>query len=492
MVAISVGPSVAIAESPDDLARSIVGCEAAKSLCDGQLARLLSSKDEKAAVRAALALGRTGLRDAEGPLAVAAANDRRAPVQAMAVYSLGLLQSPKLFDYAQHLRNERSGAVRVADLDAVERYETTFKMGARLFAATAPERHIHDGIVATIVATMLHDADPLVRGRAAPALAPFADGPQGRTAARGLVEAMRTERNDDVRAAIMWTVFRKYALQVPRQMLTAGLHDHNELVRIEAVRAYGRLKNADALPALLPSLHDPSWRVAEQAAESVKALRKQSPTEHLTAIAPEITLPAIPADPFADLKALPRSSPAGGAPDAAHIDARLALDPHTAADMLGPVHGPHPRIRLVTTKGNVYVVLFPEWAPLTVENFLNLSDRGFFDDNQWFRIVPDFVVQTGEKDAKNAPGPGYSIPAELNPLEQVSYIISMGLDYDEKTATPKIDSAGSEYYITLSPQLHLNLPFTVFGRVEWGQQVLANLIESDRVVRIERLPDVNL
>ena len=61
-----------------------------------------------------------------------------------------------------------------------------------------------------------------------------------------------------------------------------------------------------------------------------------------------------------------------------------------------------------------------------------------------------------------------------------------------KTNTPELDSAGSEYYITLSPQYHLDNAFTVFGRVVSGFDVLGRLVESDRVIRIERIPDVTL
>jgi peptidyl-prolyl cis-trans isomerase B (cyclophilin B) len=199
-------------------------------------------------------------------------------------------------------------------------------------------------------------------------------------------------------------------------------------------------------------------------------------------------------DPLASESPLPIAAPSGkpSIPDAMTAELGPDLLPKTAADMTSPAHGPHPRLRIVTTKGNLYVALFPEWAPLTVENFLNLTGSGFYNDNRWFRIVPDFVVQTGEKDDKNAPGPGYSIGAEQNPLEQNAYIISMGLNYDDKTNTPLLDSAGSEYYITLSPQYHLDNAFTVFGRLTSGFDVLGRLIESDRVVRIERISDVTL
>ena len=135
------------------------------------------------------------------------------------------------------------------------------------------------------------------------------------------------------------------------------------------------------------------------------------------------------------------------------------------------------------------MALFPEWAPLTVANFLDLANRGYFDHNRWFRIVPDFVVQTGDPNDNGEGDAGYSIGAEENPIAQDSYVISMGLNYDDKTNTPIRDSAGTQYYITLSPQLHLDWDFSVYGRVTSGFDVLGRLIESDRVVRIERIAD---
>jgi cyclophilin family peptidyl-prolyl cis-trans isomerase len=65
----------------------------------------------------------------------------------------------------------------------------------------------------------------------------------------------------------------------------------------------------------------------------------------------------------------------------------------------------------------------------------------------------------------------------------------MGMNYDSKTNTPIRDSAGTQYYVTLSPQLHLDRDFSVFGEVTGGFDVLGRLIESDRVIRIERIAD---
>ena len=104
----------------------------------------------------------------------------------------------------------------------------------------------------------------------------------GDYASRELRRAYASERNDDVRWHIMWTIFRGYAIRVPRPILTAALRDRSELVRIEAVRAYGRLRNKDAIPALLPLTRDPSWRVQLQALESIRALEGKAQTARVS------------------------------------------------------------------------------------------------------------------------------------------------------------------------------------------------------------------
>ncbi len=132
------------------------------------------------------------------------------------------------------------------------------------------------------------------------------------------------------------------------------------------------------------------------------------------------------------------------------------------------------------------VRLYPEWAPVTVANFLGLVNRGYYDGLRWFRIVPNFVAQTGDPHDTGDGDAGYAIPAEENPLEQRAGIISMGLNYVGNA--PVRDSAGTQFYLTMSPQFHLNRAFTVFGEIESGFAVLGRLIESDRMTRVEELP----
>lgn len=457
----------------------VLQLEQARSLGNGALAEYLNGADRSLAVRAALAIGRTK-QPAGSRLLAAHLGDRDPGMRAMAVYGLGLIgdasRSPAI---VRALRNDRSSAVRVGALDALDRLESAKRLPASTEHSAA----------SAVAVTLQTDASLLVRARAATALEAFASSPEGFFAERTLRAAFAGSRYFEVRRNIMWSVFRGYANRVPREFLTKGLRDPDEVVRIEAARALGRVKNPDAIPALQPALRDPSWRVREQAMESVRQLQGKPLTDHLKALPRGIVPPPIERDRFANLPALPRT-PAGlkpAAPTALRAFVPARFDPRTLAHMTGPMGGPHPRVRIVTTKGNLYLELYPEWAPLTVENFLDLANRGYYDNNRWFRIVPDFVVQTGDPTDTGDGDAGYTIPAEENPLEQRSYVISMGLNYDG--SKPLRDSAGTQFYITLSPQLHLDRDFTVFGSMIGGFDVLGRLIESDRIVRIERIAD---
>ena len=460
----------------------IVTLEQARSLGNGELAADLASPDAALAARAALAIGRTKQKAGAGPLE-AHLGDPRAGVRAMSVYGLGLIADGRAAARVGALsRSDPSSAVRAAALETMGRYQ----------AAGVLDAGQQSQAVAWIVAVLLKDPDPTVRLRAAPELAGFAMTPSGFAASLALVIAFRSDPSVAVRRNVMWTIFRAYPTRVSRALLSNALRDRDEVIRIEAVRAYGRLKNRDAIAALQPLLDDPSWRVQEQAGESLLALAGKPMHDAWTAIPASIHLPIIAKNPLDAIAALPRTSAPGKpiAPTPAEVIDTPQLDPQTAAQMNGPASGAHPLVRIVTTKGNVYVTLFPEWAPLTVANFLNVADRGYYDNNRWFRIVPDFVVQTGDPTDNGDGDAGYSIGAEENPLEQQTGVVSMGMNYDAKGAMR--DSAGTQYYITLSPQLHLDRDFTVFGQVSSGFDVLAHLVQSDRIIRVERLPDVIL
>lgn len=455
--------------------------ESTRSLGGGTLSAYLNGSDPAIAARAALAIGRSK-QPAGVALLTPHLRESEAGFRAMVIYALGLIgtgeSAPQITSALTH---DSAAVVRVAALDALGRFEAGKALPARLEA----------NAFRAIVSVLHRDNDAMVRARAATALEAFHSGIMQDVASRELVSAFKSERNPDVRWHIMWSVFRGYAVRVPRPVLTAALRDKNEIVRIEAVRAYGRLKSKDAVAALQPSLQDPSWRVAEQAVEAIKALSGQPPTEHLTTIPPNVRVPPASTQATMDVPPLPRPSLTGkpAAPNPLNVRFEPKLIPASRAIMSGPMSGPHPAVRVTTTKGTFVLKLYPEWAPLTVANFLNLTNRGYYDGLRWFRIVPDFVIQTGDPNDNGEGDAGYTIPAEENPIEQDSGVLSMGLNYQGDH--PLRDSAGTQFYITLSPQLHLNRDFTVFGRVISGFDVLGRLVESDRMTKVEQIPDTN-
>jgi len=455
--------------------RSIVELEANRTFSH-QLVIDLDAADPALAARAALALGRTKDARAEDPL-VARYHDRHAAtaVRALALYGLGLLTDRTAIDPAEMSAGLRdaAGAVRVAAADSA----------GRLIAAKAPGAA---SLIPPLVRAMRSDPEPLVRGRAAVALVGFADAPQAAKVGAAVLSAYGAEHDLDARRHDAWTLGRAYPKTPSPEDIARGLHDADETIRIEFLVVAARSGNPSLAKAIDPLLHDPSWRVAEQAIEAIKRLAGEQRTEHLTAVpAGVVTPPPVPDETTAPL---PRPSGLGPLRKPLAADARLDLPlrPSTAALMSGPMPGLHPRVRIGTTKGAIVVRLYPEWAPLTVANFLNLVDRGYYDNLRWFRIVPDFVAQTGDPQNTGDGDAGYMIPAEENPLEQSAGVISMGLNYEKDAAVR--DSAGTQFYLTMSPQYHLNRAFTVFGQIESGFNVLGRLIESDTMTKVEELP----
>ncbi len=441
---------------------------------DPALAAALDEAPDVAA-RAALAIGRTRQPAGAEPLR-AHLGARDAAVRTMVVYGLGLLlDAPSLAAIRNLARHDLNSAVRYAAVDAVGRIAqgdsltTTYDLAQDLL----------------IVART--DPDPLVRGHAVAQLDPFGTSRFAPEIARAIERIERRDPDAGVRWHAAWMLYRGYAKAADAPFLTRQLNSPEELVRVETLRAWGRRADEAAAPLIRPLLNDPSWRVQLEAGEALKLMAGQPRTEHLTADPPGLHLPPIAPAPEVTPRPLPTPSDKPAAPDPALFPLGVPLLPKSAADLDGPLPGAHPRVLIRTTKGDVIVRLYPEWAPSTVANFIALAERGYFDGGRWFRIVPDFVDQSGDPTNTGDGDAGYTIPAEENPVEQDTGIIAMGLDYKDNRAVR--DSAGTQFYFTLSPQLHLDRAFSVFGAVESGFNVLAHLIESDKMLVVERISD---
>ncbi len=131
---------------------------------------------------------------------------------------------------------------------------------------------------------------------------------------------------------------------------------------------------------------------------------------------------------------------------------------------------------IVTSRGAIRMELLAEEAPMTVESFRALAARRFFDGLLIHRVVPDFVVQTGDPRGDGNGGPGHAIPDEINAVRYARGSVGMALSGP--------DTGGSQWFIALSPQRHLDGGYTVFGRVLEGVEVLDRIEQNDRLVSV--------
>ena len=117
---------------------------------------------------------------------------------------------------------------------------------------------------------------------------------------------------------------------------------------------------------------------------------------------------------------------------------------------------------------------FQQDAPKTVENFVTLAKKGFYNGLTFHRVVPGFVVQGGCPKGNGTGGPGYTIPAEFNRNKHVRGSLAMA-----RSQHP--DSAGSQFYITYGTQPHLDNNYTVFGKVTSGMEHVDAIRQGDRM-----------
>jgi len=127
--------------------------------------------------------------------------------------------------------------------------------------------------------------------------------------------------------------------------------------------------------------------------------------------------------------------------------------------------------------GEIKIEFFPEDAPKTVENFVGLAKKGFYDGLSFHRVVPDFVVQGGCPKGNGTGGPGYQVKAEFNKQKHVRGAVAMARSQDP-------DSAGSQFYICYGPTRHLDGSYTVFAKVVAGMEHVDRIKQGDRMTSV--------
>jgi peptidyl-prolyl cis-trans isomerase B (cyclophilin B) len=135
-------------------------------------------------------------------------------------------------------------------------------------------------------------------------------------------------------------------------------------------------------------------------------------------------------------------------------------------------------VKIETVRGTIVLELYPEYAPKTVNNFVFLTNEGFYDGVTFHRVIKDFMIQGGDPTGTGRGGPGYKFEDEFrnNPLRHERGVISMA------NAGPGTN--GSQFFITHLPQPHLDGKHTVFGKVTSGQDVVDKIQQGDKMIKV--------
>ena len=134
-----------------------------------------------------------------------------------------------------------------------------------------------------------------------------------------------------------------------------------------------------------------------------------------------------------------------------------------------------------TRKGTINIKLFPDETPVTVANFVNLSNRKYYDGLNFHRVISQFMIQGGCPLGTGNGGPGYQFEDEFNP----------SLRHDKpgrlSMANAGPNTNGSQFFITHVPTPHLNDAHTIFGEVvsQSDQDVVDSIVRGDRIVTID-------
>ncbi len=291
--------------------------------------------------------------------------------------------------------------------------------------------------------------------------------------------------------------------------LEALLGDSAPRVRMEAISRFPRPLVPRSLPLLTRALADPDGAVRAAALDAAAPFAAGTGSDPTLAAAWRAAFDALVGSGEADLvvSALDAAAslPEGGREllaaqrdagddlvrerarrllrerfgEAPGASPRIVATRLAAADyrrLAERAEGPPVRVVVETTRGAFEAELFPGAAPMTVESFVSLARAGFFDGTTIHRVVPDFVVQAGDPRGDGTGGPGWAIRDELNPVPYVRGRLGMALSGP--------DTGGSQWFVALSRQPHLDGGYTVFGEVTAGMEVVDRIEQNDRLLSV--------
>lgn len=365
-----------------------------------------------------------------------------------AVTALGVLKTPAAVELLIDVASDTWASMRAAALLALSRTDVDTFVSA--MSSLTPDDHwsVRAALATAVggldreraeapLTAMLRDPDQ----RVIPAVLDGLAKVGARNAATEMLSRLKAE-DPVVRAAAargLATLKATGATGALTEAVSLAARDGLYVARAAAIDALVALDPAAARPVLAAALTDKDWAVRVRAAEHLRRL-----------------------DPAADISRM-RPAPPPSVPELAAVDT-----------FVEPKYSPSAYID--TAKGTIQFELAVLDAPRTVANFIALVRKGYFRGVQLHRVVPDFVVQDGDPRGDGEGGPGYTIRDEINQRPYLRGTVGMALDW--------ADTGGSQFFITHSPQPHLDGRYTVFGQVIAGMDVADALSQWDTIERI--------
>ncbi len=415
------------------------------------LLSLLSDPSWRVRVNAVRSLGR--LAGGFNPESlVLALTDAQVNVRVAAVQALGSMPStPYLIQQAEVLREAPEQPVRLAAQQALATWVGVGFLPSALQladSADAAVRATAAGILGGIpgaaagarLQSLLDDAAPSVASAALNALA-AREGADLLT----LGLAVAVQANDlTVRAAAVGLLPTDdpSVVETLEKVWKGAFEDSQTDVRMVVTRSLQDIPGDDATRLLRRVLaEDPDWRVRVEAASMLRTRGD---------------------DPAAN------AGPLETGRSAADYE-RLAREATGTQ-----------RVELVLERGRIVLELFGEEAPLTVANFTRLAGSGYFDGLTFHRVVANFVIQGGDPRGDGWGGPGHQIRCEINQRPYVRGALGMALDGK--------DTGGSQFFITHTPQPHLDGGYTVFGQVVEGMDLVDQVVQGEVIREVRVLP----
>jgi cyclophilin family peptidyl-prolyl cis-trans isomerase/HEAT repeat protein len=344
-------------------------------------------------------------------------SDPSAFIRGVAFRAIARVDPESLISTLAGLDPDRDWTVRVAQATALGTLPAGLSAGRLTAMLDDRDQRVLPAVIAALAASKVPDADRLLLQRL---------------------------RADDfmVRASAASALAElKIAAAVPAMIdaYRSAFSDSTYVARAAILDALNTLSPMEARPLLDEALKDRDWALRVHAAS---LLKMQGVTDTAAAMRPAPTT-------------------------------RAADDPALVA-LGSPPYSPHALIE--TEKGTIEIELAVLDAPLTVDNFITLARKGFFNGVAIHRVVPDFVVQDGDQRGDGEGGPGYTIRDELNERPFLRGTVGMALDWK--------DTGGSQFFITHSPQPHLDARYTVFGSVVNGMEVVDRIAQWDVIRRV--------